>query len=327
MFTSVQPLGGQILISPPLLVIRPSISPERSRSTWLRLEACGAQKTGRRSGSLASVSSRPKVFAAADCRTTLPTMHFEAEESKPVAPAASSRSPTFGTTLWTVVLAAGDPNHPDATAALDRLCRTYWYPVYAYVRRKGRTAADAEDLTQEFFSRLLARDFPVGVEREGGKFRSYLLRSLDHFLLNQWSRANAAKRGGGTATFSLDGVDADARYALEPRDESTPESAYDRRWASTVLETVRARLGEEYAVQGKAALFAALEPSLTGGDDLLPYSELMERLDLKASALKMAVHRLRKRFGELLREEIAQTVSTPAEIEDEIRELITAASA
>jgi RNA polymerase sigma-70 factor (ECF subfamily) len=232
----------------------------------------------------------------------------------------------FGTTLWTMVLAAGDPNHPDATAALDRLCRTYWYPVYAYIRRKGRMAADAEDLTQEFFSRLLARDFPVGVEREGGKFRSYILRSLDHFLINQWSRGNAVKRGGGTTTFSLDGVDADARYALEPTDGSTPESAYDRRWAATVLETVRAQLRDEYAAQGKTELFAALEPSLGGGGDLSPHAELMARLDLKASALKMAVHRLRKRFGELLRDEIARTVSTPAEVEDELRQLITAAS-
>ena len=232
----------------------------------------------------------------------------------------------FGTTRWTVVLTAGDPNHPDAAAALDHLCRTYWYPIYAYVRRKGQTAAEAEDLTQEFFSRLLGRGFPAGVRREGGKFRSYLLRALDHFLINEWQRKHAVKRGGGTTTFSLDGVDADARYALEPTDGSTPESVYDRHWAATVLETVRGRLREEYAAQGKAALFAALEPSLTGGDDLLPYSELMVRLDLKESAVKMAVHRLRKRFGELLRDEIAQTVSTPAEVEEEIRQLITAAS-
>jgi RNA polymerase sigma-70 factor (ECF subfamily) len=253
-------------------------------------------------------------------------MSFDHDKSRRAAPVASLKSPMFGTTHWTMVLAAGDLNHPDATGALDRLCRTYWYPVYAYVRRKGRIAADAEDLTQEFFSRLLARDFPVGVAREGGKFRSYLLRSLDHFLINEWNRGNAVKRGGRTTTFSLDGVDADARYAMEPADQSTPESAYDRRWAQTVLETVRTRLRDEYAAQGKRELFTALEPSLTGGNDLLPHSELMTRLDLKASALKMAVHRLRKRFGELLRDEIAQTVATPAEVEDEIRQLITAAS-
>jgi RNA polymerase sigma-70 factor (ECF subfamily) len=261
-------------------------------------------------------------------QTISPSSPMNANEG-PAAPAVSSapsKSPVFGTTLWTMVLAAGDPNHPDAAAALDRLCRTYWYPVYAYVRRKGRIAADAEDLTQEFFSRLLARDFPVGVEREGGKFRSYLLRALDHFLINEWNRGNAAKRGGGATTFSLDGVDADARYALEPIDGSTPESLYDRRWAVTVLETVRARLRQEYVGQGKSKLFEALEPCLTGGDDLLPYPELMERLDLKASALKMAVHRLRKRFGELLREEIEKTVATPDEVEGEIRQLITAAS-
>jgi RNA polymerase sigma-70 factor (ECF subfamily) len=246
--------------------------------------------------------------------------HNAAAQSTP------ARSPVFATTLWTVVLAAGDPNHPGAAAALDRLCRTYWYPVYVYVRRKGRSAPEAEDLTQEFFSRLLSRGFPAGVKREGGKFRSYLLRSLDHFLINEWRRDHTAKRGGGTTTFSLDGVDADARYRLEPTDVATPESLYDHRWATTVLDAVRERLRSEYAQQGRDKLFAALEPSLAGGTDLLPHAELITRLGLRESALKMAVHRLRRRFGELLREEIAQTVATPDEIEDEIRELITAAT-
>jgi DNA-directed RNA polymerase specialized sigma24 family protein len=238
--------------------------------------------------------------------------------------AVPARSPVFTTTRWTVVLAAGDPNHPDAEAALNRLCRTYWYPVYAYVRRKGRLPAEAEDLTQEFFSRLLSRGFPVGVKREGGKFRSYLLRSLDHFLINEWRRDSSAKRGGGAMTFSLDGVDADARYRLEPTDGVTSEALYDRHWAMTVLDMVRERLRNEYARNGKRGLYAALEPCLTGGEDLSSHAELMVRLDLKASALKMAVHRLRKRFGELLRAEIAQTVTTTAEVEDEIRALITA---
>lgn len=247
-------------------------------------------------------------------------------EGDPSARAAPPGSPVFATTLWTVVLAAGDPQHPGAAAALDRLCRTYWYPVYAYVRRKGRMAAEAEDLTQEFFSRLLERRFPAGIRREGGKFRSYLLRSLDHFLVNEWRRDHAAKRGGGTKPFSLDGAEADERYRHEPADGATPESLYDRRWAATVLDTVRGRLRDEYARQGKAGLFVALEPCLTGTDELLPYPELMARLDLKASALKMAVHRLRKRFGDLLRDEIAQTVATPEEIDDEIRHLIAIAS-
>ena len=234
------------------------------------------------------------------------------------------RSPVFSTTLWSVVLAAGDPNHPGTAAALDRLCRMYWYPIYAYVRRKGRNAAEAEDLTQEFFSRLLRRGFPAGVRREGGKFRSYLLRALDHFLTNEWRHDNSSKRGGGTTTFSLDGLDAATRYLLEPADIGESESLYDRHWAATVLEAVRERLRQEYARQGKDAVFVALEPCLTGGGDLLPYAELMTRLDLKVSALKMAVHRMRKRFGELLRDEIAQTVATPDEIEDEIRHLIAA---
>ena len=239
---------------------------------------------------------------------------------------APPRSRVFGTTRWTVVLTAGDPKHPGAATALDHLCRTYWYPIYAYVRRKGSSAAEAEDLTQEFFSRLLGRGFPAGVRREGGKFRSYLLRAVDHFLINEWHRKHAVKRGGGTTTFSLDSVSADARYRLEPADGATPETLYDQRWAATVLEIVRARLGEEYAGQGRADLFTALVPCLTRSDDVLPYGELMTRLGLKTSALKMAVHRLRKRFGELLRAEIAQTVATPDEIEDEVRQLITAAS-
>lgn len=245
-------------------------------------------------------------------------------ESSPAVPAAS---PLFGTTLWTVVIAAGDPGHPDAAAALDRLCRRYWYPVYAYVRRKGRPAAEAEDLTQAFFVRLLERGFPGGVRREGGKFRSYLLRALDHFLVNEWRRDCAVKRGGGMPAFSLDGLEAAERYQLEPADDETPESLYDRRWAGTVLETVRTALREEYARQGKAELFAALEPCLVAGEELLPYAELMARLGLKASALKMAVHRLRKRFGELLREEIAQTVSAAEEVDEEIRHLIAVTSA
>jgi len=239
---------------------------------------------------------------------------------------APPRSRVFGTTRWTVVLTAGDPNHPDAATALDHLCRTYWYPIYAYVRRKGQTAAEAEDLTQEFFSRLLGRGFPAGVRREGGKFRSYLLRALDHFLINEWHRKHAVKRGGGTTTFSLDSVGADARYQLEPADGATPETLYDQRWAATVLEIVRARLAEEYAGQGRGELFTALVPCLTRSDNLLPYDELMTRLGLRTSALKMAIHRLRKRFGALLRAEIAQTVATPDEVEEEVRQLITAAS-
>lgn len=247
-------------------------------------------------------------------------------EGKSADPPVSS-SPVFATTHWTVVLAAGNPDHPDAVAALNSLCRTYWYPVYAYVRRKGRNAAEAEDLTQDFFSRLLGRGFPGGVQREGGKFRSYVLRALDHFLVNEWRRGQAAKRGGGETTFSLDGVDAETRYKLEPSDGITPESLYDRRWAAVVLDAVRQQLRVEYEQQGKGGLYEALEPSLAGGDDLLPYPELMVKLDLKASALKMAVHRLRKRYGELLREEIARTVATPDEVDDEIRHLISVTSA
>jgi RNA polymerase sigma-70 factor (ECF subfamily) len=225
------------------------------------------------------------------------------------------------------VLTAGDGAHPAAAAALDRLCRTYWYPVYAYIRRQGRPAPEAEDLTQEFFSRLLGRGFPVGVRREGGRFRSYVLRALDHFLVNEWRRGQAVKRGAGAPVFSLDGVDAEARYTLEPVDHETPETSYDRRWATTLLDDVRRRLRDEFERAGKGELFAALEPCLTGTGDNLAYAGLMVRLGMKESALKMAVHRLRKRFGELLREAIAQTVVRPDEVDEELRHLISVTSA
>jgi RNA polymerase sigma-70 factor (ECF subfamily) len=275
---------------------------------------------------IALVPASPKDARRSFLASTL-ELAMKPPEDSSGAPPAPSGSPVFGTTLWTVVLAAGDPDHPEAGAALNRLCQTYWYPVYAYVRRKGRNPAEAEDLAQEFFSRLLGRGFPGGIRREGGKFRSYLLRALDHFLVNEWRRGQTAKRGGGATVFSLDGLDAETRYTLEPRDAVTPETLYDRRWAATVLETVRRQLRAEYEAQGKSRLFTLLEPCLTGGDELLPHAELMAQLDLKASALKMTVHRLRKRFGELLREEIAQTVATADEVEQEIRHLISVTSA
>ena len=244
-------------------------------------------------------------------------------------PDSESRPPVaeFVTTHWSVVLAAGQKDLPQAAGALEKLCRTYWYPLYAYVRRRGSDAATAEDLTQEFFERLLAKDFPAGIRPEGGKFRSYLLTALKHFLVNEWQSRQTRKRGGDANIFSFDGLSAEARYALEPADPATPETLYERRWAATLLEQVRRRLRDEHIADGKEELFERLQPCLTGTERLIAYNEIAAQLNTTESAVKMAVHRLRKRYGELLREEIAQTVATPAEVAEEIRCLIAATAA
>ena len=233
-------------------------------------------------------------------------------------------SPVFETTHWSVVLAAGNKDNPQAAEAMEKLCRTYWYPLYAFVRRKGYSVEEAEDLTQEFFGRLLRRDFPTGIQPEGGKFRSYLLAALKNLMANEWQSRQTQKRGGGQATFSLDELDAESRYQLEPADPSTPEALYERRWASILLEEVTRQLRSEYTAQGKAELFDFLKAYLTGAEPLLPYADLAQRLGMTEAAVKMAVHRLRKRFGQLLRREIAQTVNGPEEVEGEIRHLISA---
>src|SRR5262245_18675327 len=224
----------------------------------------------------------------------------------------------FATTHWSVVLAA-QGSSPQAAEALETLCRTYWYPLYAYVRRRGHGAHEAEDLTQEFFTRLLANDFPAHVKPEGGKFRSYLLVSLKRFLVNEWKNRRVQKRGGGAVFLPLDQLGAEERYQLEPADNTTPETLFDRRWASVTLDRARERLKEEFVSRNKAGLYQRLEPCLTGAERLVPYQELASELGLAENAVKMAVHRMRSRYGELLRLEIAHTVSRPEEIEEEIR--------
>lgn len=232
----------------------------------------------------------------------------------------------FATTHWSVVLAAGQDDSPAASQALETLCRTYWYPLYAYIRRGGHAPHDAEDLTQEFFARLLAKDFPAGISPLGGKFRSYLLTALKHFLANEREYAQTAKRGGGKIAFSLDELDAETRYQFEPADEETPESLFEKRWASTLLDQAMHRLQAEYLAAGKADLFDRLKPFLTGADRSIAYAGLAAQLQTSEDAVKMAVHRLRKRYGEVLRAEIAQTVARPQEIEEEIRQLIRLAA-
>jgi RNA polymerase sigma-70 factor (ECF subfamily) len=230
----------------------------------------------------------------------------------------------FATTHWTVVLQAGQERSPKAAEAMAKLCYTYWYPLYAYVRRKGYSAPDAQDLTQEFFARLLARNYLVDADRRKGRFRSYLLGSLEHFLGREWRRAHAEKRGGGQQVFSLDEMDAESRYLLEPVDELDPATIFDRRWATTLLELAMKRLGAECKAEGKEGLFEKTKELLSGSSAGASYAEVALALDTTEGALKVAVHRLRRRYGELVREEIAHTVASPNEIDGELQDLFAA---
>jgi RNA polymerase sigma-70 factor (ECF subfamily) len=231
----------------------------------------------------------------------------------------NSAATVFATTHWSVVLAAGQSADSHSSAALEQLCRIYWYPLYAYVRRRGHSLEDAQDLTQEFLARLLAKHGLDNVHPNKGRFRSFLLASLNHFLANDWDKAQALKRGGGTMAISLD--DAETRYRLEPREEMSPERIFERQWALALLAQVAARLRESYQAADNGPLFEALQIYLTGEKGLPPYRETAGQLGLSLEAVKKAVERLRRRYGELLREEIAHTVSDPAEVDEEIRHL------
>lgn len=228
----------------------------------------------------------------------------------------------FDTTAWSVVLSARDGDSGASRAALEALCRVYWPPLYAYIRRRGYSREDARDLTQGFFARLLEYDFLEHVERERGRFRTFLLAYLDHFLANEWRREHAQRRGGNGITLTLDCPDAEERLHLEAGPSLDPCRQYDRQWAQTLLGAAMARLGQEYADGGKAALFEGLRPRLLAGCETPGYRELGERLGLSEGALKVAVHRLRRRYAALLREEVARTVEDPADVDAELRYLI-----
>jgi len=230
----------------------------------------------------------------------------------------------FATTRWTVVLAAGNRSTPQADVALEELCRTYWYPLYAYVRRHGHSREDAEDLTQSFFARFLQKNYLEKLRGEHGKFRAFLLASLKHFLANEWDRARRQKRGGGVPPLSLDWQDADSRYQIDPADQLSPDKIYDRAWAVTLLERVIGRLREENAADGKASLFEGLKPFLMMGRSDIPHAQAAAGLAMTEGAVRVAVHRLRRRYRELLREEIGQTLSDPAQAEEEMRVLLSA---
>lgn len=220
------------------------------------------------------------------------------------------------------MLRAGADDGTDAHDALARLCRTYWYPLYAHVRRRGYPPPDAEDLTQAFFARLLERRTVARADPARGRFRSFMLASLDHFLADERDRARAQKRGGGQVFVSIDAAAAEERLRLEPVDARAPDREFDRAWALALLETVIARLRDEHAAAGRAGLLEALSATLVGSRDVQPYAELAGRLGMTEGAVKVAVHRLRKRYRSLLEDEIAQTVDSPEEARDELRYLL-----
>ena len=231
-------------------------------------------------------------------------------------------SAQFATTHWSVVLAAGERELPQAAQALEKLCRTYWYPLYVYVRRQGNSPEDAQDLTQDFFSRLLEKNYLAKADRDRGKFRTFLLGSLKNFLVNEWKRAGRLKRGGGVEFVSIDANVAEDRYATEPSDESNPDAAYEQRWAVTLIEQVLAALRQEFNAADKARLFEELKGFIWGDKSTASYVEIAGHLNLTEGTVKVAVHRLRQRFRELLRAEVAHTVARPEDIDGELRHLI-----
>lgn len=232
----------------------------------------------------------------------------------------------FATTHWSVVLAAGEAGAEPAHRALEALCRAYWYPIYVYVRRKGYGPDDAQDLTQEFFAQLIAKEHLRLADQGKGKFRTFLLAMLDYFLAREWSRAHRQKRGGQFTFISLDQPAPEERYRIEPSDNDTPEKKFVRQWALTVLKQTMNELEKECEGNGKGALFREVRNLLSGEREGAAHAEIAQRLATTEGAVRVAVHRLRQRYGELLRNEVAQTVRSPEEVDEEIHYLLQALS-
>ena len=233
----------------------------------------------------------------------------------------------FPTTRWSLVLQAGDPHAPLAQESLAELCGGYWYPLYAYIRRRGYDPEKAQDLTQDFFARALEKGLLAEADPSRGRFRSFLRTVCAHFLANRRDWDQAQKRGGGRTIVPIDSVDAEGRYARELADELTPERIFDRSWALTLLGRVLDQLGREYDEAGKAATFESLRGMLSGDLEVHSYAAVAARLSMSEGACRVAAHRLRRRYGELLRQEIASTLAEPADVDDEIKALFSALDA
>jgi RNA polymerase sigma factor (sigma-70 family) len=257
------------------------------------------------------------------CYSQLQTIIFNLTSQYSSQP-SSARADIFATTHWTVVLAAGKKTSPEASRALEELCKTYWFPLYAYVRRRGHAKADAEDLTQTFFARLLTKKFLENLDGEKGKFRAFLLAALKHFLANEWDKSQRQKRGGGAQHFSLDWQNADSQFQIATTNEPSPEKNFDREWALALLNKVIARLQKESVDAGRAKQFAEMKIFLTGDKNESSCADAAKNLDMDETAVRVAVHRLRKRYRILLREEISQTLSDPAGLAEEMRALFGA---
>ena len=228
----------------------------------------------------------------------------------------------FQTTHWSEVVSAGEGNSEQGRRALENLCESYWYPIYVYVRRKGHGPDDAQDLTQEFFAQLIAKNQLRLADRDKGRFRTFLLAVLDYFIAREWSRAHRQKRGGQFSFISLDQLKPEERYALEPADNETPEKKFAREWARTVLRQTMNSLEKECEVEGKAAIFREAKSLLSGERPNAGYAGISERLSMAEGTARVAVHRLRQRYGELLRQEIGKTVNEASEVDEELAYLM-----
>ncbi|MGB3563009.1 MAG: sigma-70 family RNA polymerase sigma factor [Thermoanaerobaculia bacterium] len=231
-------------------------------------------------------------------------------------------SAQIATTQWSQVLAARDGSETEAHRALEGLCQTYWQPLYAYVRHQGASPDEASDLTQAYFTELLEKDLLADVDPAKGRFRAYLLATLRNFLSRDRTKAGRLKRGGGTSTLSLDMEAGEERYSVHPVEMMTPEDIFEHRWAVTVLDRAMGRLERDSSFTGGEEQFRSLKPYLTGDLPRLPYRQVAASLGMSEGAVKVAVHRLRKRFGEYLRLEIAETVVDPSDVDDEVRHLL-----
>jgi RNA polymerase sigma factor (sigma-70 family) len=229
----------------------------------------------------------------------------------------------FATTHWSVVLTARDSESPHAAEAMEKLCRTYWYPLYAYARRQGRQHEDAQDLTQAFFADFLEKKYVARADRDRGRFRNFFLTSFKNFLSNEWDRARTARRGGGQKLLSWDAQSAENRYAIEPVEAQAPDKAFEKSWAVATLEQALARLREEYSAAGKGAVYENLKLHLWEEKGAETYAGLGARLGMTEAAIKMAVMRLRQRCREALRTEVAHTVENPSEVNEELRYLLS----